>query len=141
VSEDELILLARPKVRADCKEGHRPCPWISCRHHLADATVNERGRLHLMVLGPHDTLGLEATPDAVDDFVEAAAEAVVSMPDTCSLDVVDREAGGTTLEIVGNALSVTRERIRQLEKKSIQHLRPNARRALREGKPLEKGRT
>jgi len=23
-----------PKTRADCVDGPRPCPWISCRYHL-----------------------------------------------------------------------------------------------------------
>ena len=24
----------RPRTRADCLKGPRPCPWIMCRHHL-----------------------------------------------------------------------------------------------------------
>src|SRR5690606_40153075 len=24
----------KPKTRADCKDGPRPCPFISCKHHL-----------------------------------------------------------------------------------------------------------
>lgn len=32
----ELLSLSRPLRRADCQDGPRPCPWVSCRHHLAD---------------------------------------------------------------------------------------------------------
>lgn len=24
----------RPRTRADCADGPRPCPWVGCRHHL-----------------------------------------------------------------------------------------------------------
>ncbi len=27
--------LARPKWRSDCEGGPRPCPWTTCRYHLA----------------------------------------------------------------------------------------------------------
>ena len=73
--------------RLRCSGGHaqgatagpRPCPWSSCRHHLASERLRG-GR----------------APSA----------------DSCSLDLADR--GGLTLDEVGLALGVTRERIRQI---------------------------
>jgi len=29
-----LPVLERPRTRAECADGPRPCPWVSCRHHL-----------------------------------------------------------------------------------------------------------
>ncbi len=26
--------IVRPKTRGECASGPRPCPWVSCRHHL-----------------------------------------------------------------------------------------------------------
>jgi hypothetical protein len=28
------VLQERPRVRGDCEEGPRPCPWVQCRYHL-----------------------------------------------------------------------------------------------------------
>lgn len=75
----------RPRTRGDCVGSERPCPWVSCRHHLAIDVRGER----LVHVRP-----------------KIAA-------DSCSLDVADR--GEHSLEQVGNLLGVTRERIRQIE--------------------------
>lgn len=80
--------LGFPETRGDCKDGERPCPHMTCRHHLANnPTLAKPFELHLKVLDP----GCE----------------------TCSLDVADR--GGHTLEAVAEVLDCTRERVRQIE--------------------------
>jgi DNA-directed RNA polymerase specialized sigma subunit len=28
------LLQERPRVRGDCEDGPRPCPWVQCRYHL-----------------------------------------------------------------------------------------------------------
>jgi hypothetical protein len=99
----------RPRTRGDCATGgsheNRPCPWVSCRHHLA-IEVDPRGALTLNF------------PDTE----------VWEMPDTCSLDVADR--GGVTLEEVGKILNRTRERIRQIETHGLERM---AKQVKREG--------
>lgn len=81
----------RPKTRGDCVGGHRPCPFVSCRHHLY-LDVNPRtGSLKLNF--PH----LEPW----------------ELKETCSLDVADM--GGKMLEEVGELANITRERARQIE--------------------------
>ncbi len=89
--------LARPKIRAHCVDGPRPCPFVSCRHHLA-FEVTAAG-------------GLKANHPETD---------LDDLADTCALDVADR--GGVTLEEVGRRLNVTRERIRQEETKALRRL-------------------
>jgi len=81
----------RPATRADCVHGERPCPFVSCAHHLYLDVFAKTGAIKLNF------------PD-LD---------VWEMVDSCSLDVADR--GGTTLEEAGAMMNLTRERIRQVE--------------------------
>jgi hypothetical protein len=85
----------RPVSRGECKSMPRPCPFVSCRHHLYLDVNPETGSLKLNF------------PD-LD---------VSELKDTCSLDVADR--GGVTLEEVGAVLNLTRERVRQVEVSSL----------------------
>jgi len=80
----------RPRIRGDCIDGPRPCPWISCRHHLY-LDVTESGGIRLN------------HPDLEPDQI----------PHSCSLDIADD--GPHTLEAVGDITQVTRERVRQIE--------------------------
>ncbi len=91
--------ITRPKSRADCASGQRPCPWISCKHHLFLDVNPETGSIKL-------------------NFPDIELE---DMRDTCSLDVADR--GGITLEEVGEILNLTRERIRQVEVRGLLKLK------------------
>ena len=88
----------RPATRAECQGAERPCPYVSCKHHLY-LDVNERtGSIKLNF------------PDLE----------VWEMPETCALDVA--EGGGSTLEEVGEMMNITRERIRQLETRIVASL-------------------
>ena len=37
----------RPQSRADCAGGQRPCPWVSCKHHLFLDVNPETGSIKL----------------------------------------------------------------------------------------------
>jgi hypothetical protein len=89
----------RPRTRAACAAMTRPCPFVSCEHHLYLDVNPESGAIKLNF--PH----LE----------------VWEMAETCSLDVADR--GGITLEEVGAILNLTRERIRQVEVRGLGKIR------------------
>ena len=93
----------RPKTRAECVGGPRPCPWAGCRHHLYLDVNPETGSVRLNFPG-------------VD---------LADMTETCALDVADRD--GVTLDTVAAALNVTRERIRQIEALSLERLRTGER--------------
>jgi Sigma-70, region 4 len=89
----------RPKVRADCAEGPRPCPYVSCKFNLY-VDVNPR------------------TGSVKMNFPD---KELWEIGDTCALDVADR--GGITLEEVGAIMNLTRERVRQLETRGLVKLR------------------
>src|SRR4051812_24424460 len=89
----------RPKLRADCAEGPRPCPYVSCKFNLY-VDVNPR------------------TGSVKMNFPD---KELWDIGDTCALDVADR--GGITLEEVGAIMNLTRERVRQLETRGLTKLR------------------
>jgi hypothetical protein len=88
----------RPKTRGECADGPRPCPWVSCRHHLA-YEISPAGGLKEKFPG----LELE------------------DMPETCSLDVAD--SGPAALDSVGYLMNVTQERVRQIEAAALDSFR------------------
>ena len=93
----------RPRTRAECQHEQRPCPWVSCKHHLY-LDVNPRTgsiKLNFPDLEPWE------------------------LEHTCALDVADD--GGHTLEEVGDITNLTRERIRQLELRGLIELRGRSR--------------
>lgn len=90
----EEVERQRPRTRADCVAGPRPCPFVSCRHHLyLDVT-------------PFGSLKLNF-PD----------KEVWELEESCALDVA--EQGGATMARVGQLLSVTRSRVEQLERQAL----------------------
>jgi hypothetical protein len=90
--------VTKPTARIECASGERPCPFVSCKHHLYLDVSAKTGAIKLNF------------PDLE----------VWEMNETCALDVADR--GGTTLEEVGAIMNLTRERIRQVEVKGLAKL-------------------
>jgi hypothetical protein len=88
----------RPVTRAECAEGPRPCPHVSCRHHL-----------YLDVNPSTGTIKLNF-PDLE----------VWELAFSCALDVAD--LGGTAIELVSELMNVTRERVRQIEMQALARL-------------------
>jgi len=88
----------RPRTRADCINGPRPCPWVGCRHHLG-LEVTRAG-------------GIKPTfPNIEPDELEPS----------CALDLADN--GSRSLEEIGEILNLTRERTRQIFETALQKLR------------------
>ncbi len=88
----------KPRQRSQCADGPRPCPYVSCKHHLYIDVSPRTGAIKLNF------------PDLE----------VWEMGESCALDIADR--GGTTLEDVGAIMNLTRERIRQVEVKALAKL-------------------
>jgi hypothetical protein len=91
----------RPKTRAACAGGPRPCPFVGCKFHL------------FLDVKP-------ATGAITFNFPGAELE---DLAETCALDVADR--GGVTLESVGALMNLTRERVRQVGTAGLLVLRGN----------------
>jgi hypothetical protein len=89
---------ARPKTRAECGDGPRPCLYVSCRFHLYLEVNEATGSIKLNF------------PD-VEPW---------DLPETCALDIAER--GGLTLEEIGRLMNMTRERARQLETHGLEKL-------------------
>lgn len=99
---EELGDVERPKTRADCQNDVRPCPFISCKHHLYLDVAPDTGAICLNF------------PDVEPDQLE-------ELPATCALDVADRD--GETLEVVGEIMNVTRARIGQIEVRALSKMK------------------
>jgi len=95
----EVLDYERPRTRAECVNGPRPCLYISCKHHLF----------------------LDVNPETGSVKLNFPDKEVWELEETCALDVAER--GGITLEEVGTILNLTRERIRQLEATALVKLR------------------
>lgn len=85
----------KPRTRADCIDGPRPCPYVSCKFNLYLDVQPNTGAIKM-------------------NFPDIEVE---DMKESCALDIADR--GGTTLEEVGAIMNLTRERIRQLEVRAM----------------------
>ncbi len=88
---DDDMIYHKPKIRGDCKDAPRPCPFVSCKHHLY----------------------LDVNPDTGSIKLNFPNTPVWEMEESCTLDIADN--GGITLEKVGDLLNLNRERIRQVE--------------------------
>lgn len=80
----------RPQSRAECVGGPRPCPYVSCRHHLF-LEVHPNGNIKL----PHG----KREPE--------------ELKPSCSLDVAD--GGKLTARGVALVLNLSHARIQQIE--------------------------
>lgn len=85
----------RPKTRAGCYNMPRPCPFVTCRHHLYLNILGRRIFINQLVKG----LPIE--------------EALDKMPQTCSLDAAEK--GGMTLQELADVFGLSRERLRQIQ--------------------------
>lgn len=74
-----------PLTRAECVDAPRPCPYVSCRHHLYLEVSRRTGAIKLNFPG-------------VD---------VLDMAESCSLDVADR--GGADGTEIGPMLGISRQ--------------------------------
>jgi len=93
------IELDRPRTRADCGAEARPCPWVACKHHLY----------------------LDINPETGSIKINFPDREPWELEHTCALDIA--EAGGKTLDEIGEITNLTRERIRQVEVRGLLKLR------------------
>lgn len=84
----------RPRVRSECEDGQRPCPYVGCRYHLYLDVPNQpktKRYKKLQIYHPTEPWNVHKS---------------------CALDVA--EEGYHTLDEIGEILNCTRERVRQI---------------------------
>ena len=103
----------RPRTRGECRNGIRPCPFVSCRHHLyLDVNpVNGSIKFNFPHLDPWE------------------------LTESCALDIA--EGGEHTLEEVGHVVNLTRERVRQTINDALDRAKPIAPAYGLDGEPME----
>jgi predicted DNA-binding protein (UPF0251 family) len=108
-SSDDYPDVERPKTRGDCADMPRPCPFVSCRHHL-----------YLEVDQPKMRRGGRVTRSEPAIYTCFPDREVWELSESCSLDVADRD--GLTLEEVGRALGISKQRVQQIIDKAAYKL-------------------
>lgn len=93
----------RPTERGECRGGRRPCPWVSCKHHLYLDVNPETGSIKLNF------------PDLE----------VAEMKTTCALDVADR--GATKHDVIAQLMNVSRARVGKVEELALARANRKAR--------------
>jgi hypothetical protein len=102
---DDLVMLsAKPRTRAECANVPRPCPYASCKYHLA------------VDVAPNGQLTQHKNPEDMPANM------------SCALDAT--EEGGLTGEEIGLAIGATRQRAEQLLEQALR--RPCLRNVLQE---------
>jgi hypothetical protein len=86
----------RPKTRGDCARVPRPCPFVACKYSLY--------------------LDTSETGSIIFNFPHLAPWEMQA-DQSCALDLADR--GGMTLEEIATVTNLSRERIRQVESKTL----------------------
>lgn len=89
----EAPAIPRPRTRAGCQGAPRPCPWVGCRHHLADLRWSE---------------------ERILEYIEESEF-------TCSLDVGDSGEHGH--EFVARLLRATVTGTKQIEHSAFVKIR------------------
>jgi hypothetical protein len=119
---DPMLAIPRPMVRAECLHEARPCPWVSCRHHLLLEVAETNGgldvrpttlRLNRPRIGGDQTMGRRsglassAANHLVEQWIDDAVEHLAGMRYSCVLDIADEYPDGLTERSVGLLLGVT----------------------------------
>lgn len=89
----------RPMTRNECRSGERPCPWVSCKHNLYIDVNPVTGSIKLNF------------PD----------REIWELAETCALDIAERD--DITLDVIGDAMNLTHERVRQIIVDGLARLR------------------
>ncbi len=86
----------RPHTREECQHVPRPCPFVSCRHHLY----------------------LDVSPRTGSIKINFPDLEVDELSQSCALDVA--ESGPLGAEELGEVMNLTRERVRQIEQHGLE---------------------
>lgn len=110
LAADEYTPAPRPRTWGECQArgigtAESPCAYVSCKFHLALDVSAQTGAIKV---------------NAIDAIDSDGALDVRALPATCALHVA--AMAGRTLDEIGDLLSLTRERVRQIETKGLRAL-------------------
>lgn len=95
----------RPLTRGECVDGPRPCPYLSCKYHLA-IEVTMGGSIKAM---RPDVFDAEGVPD------------LERLDETCVLDVADR---APQPHEISELLNIAPQLVERIEERAMKKLRP-----------------
>ncbi len=127
--------IPRPTTLGQCSEEARPCPWVSCKHHLLLEVTLAKVRLwgdtratmlRLNTARPRQSnggrrpgLSSSAAEAIVRTWMDDALDALVAMPYSCTFDVVAAYPDGAPVAVVAQLLGV-REQLIDVETRVAQ---------------------
>ena len=135
---DPMLAIPRPTTRAECLQEGRPCPWVSCRHHLLLEVARTKGgrdvrptslrlnRPRTGAKGRRPGLASSAAHHVVQQWIDDAVERLLGMRYTCALDVVEEYPDGLTERCVGLVLGVTEKAAHADVERARERLRTGA---------------
>ena len=104
IGEALVLYPSRPRTRGECGT-ERPCPWVSCKWHLAIDVTPSTGRITINQPRLLRWLDGECAPPSAP---------------TCALDLAD--SGRVTLEEIAWTTDLSRERARQIESEAMRKI-------------------
>lgn len=122
-STDPMFQIPRPRTLEECSQEARPCPWVSCRHHLllevatADPSARDKRatsmRLNAASGRQGRRRGLQSSAAAllVRTWMDEAVEALSRMRYTCALDVARDYPDGAPTSLVAQLLGLSEQAI------------------------------
>lgn len=93
-SLDIVHLPDRPKTRADCVNGPRPCPWVGCRYHLY----------------------LDVNPSTGSIRFNFPRENPEDLEHSCVLDLAE---SCIELKHIAELFNISKQRVHQIENKAL----------------------
>jgi hypothetical protein len=137
-----MLAIPRPTTRGECLQEARPCPWVSCRHHLLLEVARSKGgrdvrptslrlnRPRTGAKGRRPGLASSAAHHVVQQWIDDAVEQLLGMRYTCAFDVVEEYPDGLTEHSVGLVLGVSEKAahadISRAIERSRMHIATNA---------------
>jgi hypothetical protein len=108
--------LSPPRVRSECVDSIRPCPWIRCRYHLIWAILDRDCRINNKYR--HNT-----RHDILEDYSDdVLVDLITSMPQSCVLDIADRTSIAKrplSHQGIARMIGLSYQRVQQIESGSV----------------------
>ena len=112
--------LHRPRIRWQCQDGPGPCPWVSCRYHMAHEKTSSHHKTLDVRTGKQDPqISGAADPDESDDS-DGWPEYLRAV--SCVLDVTDAYAS-LTADQIAPLMGLTAQGVGAIERRALAKLK------------------